>query len=240
EDEARSRLAALGYRAEDVDMYIDLENSAKAKKAEIKERALTKADILGLLGDGLIDETEAREKLLGLGYLDEDIDLLLGRVKATVPGAIKRASISDFKRAFREGVISEADLREELRARGYEPSDIEMIVKTEIARLPVAPVKLTASKVQEAFRKGVITEAALRTKLSERGYTSEEIDIAVAMNKSMPVTVTKTLTKAETLKAWSKGIIDIEECVDRLLKMGYDQYDIEILLRMSMPEEKLT
>jgi len=240
EEEARTRLDGLGYRVEDVDMYIDLENIAKEGKAAIKERALTKADVLGLLSDGLIDEVEARERLLDLRYLDTDVDLLLGRVKAVVPGTVKKATVADIKSAFREGVISETDLREELRARKYEPTDIEMIVSTEIARLPIAPVKLTAAKAQEAFRKGVITEATLRSKLDELDYTAEEINIAIAMNLSMPTTITKTLTKAEALKAWGAGIIDIEECVDRLMKQGYDQYDIEILLRMAMPAEEMT
>jgi len=238
EDAAHARLKVLGYRDDDIAFYIDLEKIALAAKAEVKERALTKADIVGLLTDGLIDAVEAKQKLLGLNYLESDVDLLLGRVMPDVPGRVKKATVSDFKTAFREGIITEDDLREELLARDYTPSETEMIISTEIARMPVPATKLTATKFLEAFRKGVISEMELRSKLAELGYSMEEIEIAIAMNVTATEAVTKTLTKAEVVKAWTKEIIDIEECVDRLTAMGYDQYDIGILLEMASPAEE--
>jgi hypothetical protein len=76
-DEAgfRQRLQALGYNEDAVTIFL----FNAQYQAPVKPKELTKADLLGLYGDKIISRAEAERRLLALGYLAPDVELLLQR-----------------------------------------------------------------------------------------------------------------------------------------------------------------
>ena len=73
ETEAENRLANLGIEPRDIVMYID---KWTAKKID-KEKTLTKEDIKQLYHKRVINREQAFEKLIRLGYSEENAELLL-------------------------------------------------------------------------------------------------------------------------------------------------------------------
>jgi len=92
--------------------------------------------------DGIITESNFRAELTARDYGPVDIDLLVSIEQATIaeemeemPEVTKTATLGTLRMAFREGVISEAELISELEARDYGADDIDLIIAVEYTRM---------------------------------------------------------------------------------------------------------
>ena len=74
ESATTGRLAALGYKPEDIALLIDKARPVLTPEAE---RDLSKADVLKALRDGIITEPEARIRLAALKYGEDEINILI-------------------------------------------------------------------------------------------------------------------------------------------------------------------
>jgi len=91
----------------------------------------TDFDVIEGWVDPIVVDVDARELWLADTYFDK----LKAPLRPPAPPRLPAVTLATMTRAFREGIISEGDLRGELRRRGYTAADIEIMVAVEKARM---------------------------------------------------------------------------------------------------------
>ena len=145
----------------------------------------------------VIDAAELRRRVVAVPQNEEiaewiikiaDVrkEIVAGKGTSSTP---KLLSVSDLKKAYMYGEISEDQLRTELSLLGYPVIQVDLLIniinKTkEIEDFGGKKVALTVSEMFEAWRYGQMTESALRTELQLKGLNLTEIDILVNTRKT--------------------------------------------------------
>lgn len=204
-------------------------------RKETEDKELTLSPLKTAYKKGVLTEEEFRTKLKELGYSEDAITILIETEKVMVAPKIKRPTVAQMSRAFREQIINEADLKAYLESVGYKEPDITLLVDLEKAKYPVTKPELTMSKLTRAYQEGVITLVVLQQKLKAMGYSKEAQAIIIELANTTIRVPTASLSKAETMKAWKTEIIDTHETTTRLFQMGYGMEDIEILFKIHKP-----
>ncbi|KYK27423.1 hypothetical protein AYK26_06990 [Euryarchaeota archaeon SM23-78] len=200
------------------------------------ERELTMTQIINAYLKGVYTRNECLIELKNLGYTEELAEILIKSKEATSQPLSRLPTLAQFSRAFREGIISEADFRAYLEKRGYDNKYIDMLVAIELAKFPVAKPIVTMSTLGRAFREGVISDVVLKQRLAGLGYSFEESDWIKLLYVSQASIPSASLSKSEILKAWSLNFIDVHDATDRLVSMGYSLEDIDLLFKLYAPE----
>ena len=174
---ALDKLKLLGYSEEDATTLIKTEEKKRAPRP--------KKASLGALREafryGIITEHEFLAKLRELGYSYDEARMIVETEKKKITFSKKRASSAQLLRAFREGVIDEAELRQRLYDLGYVQEDIDLLVNMAKVSLEIPKKTLTHTEVLRAFREGIIDEDECAYRLMQMGYPVEDIVILMTM-----------------------------------------------------------
>jgi len=143
-EEAIELLMDLGFDEDDADYLLTINIPTDEEDIVIKERELSKTDIIKGLKAEIITEDEALEKLLELRYAPLDAEFLLKIYKATIkPPAEARereASKADIVLAVKKGLITAEEGYLMLQDIGFTPeaSQFILMVKAEVS--PFSPM----------------------------------------------------------------------------------------------------
>lgn len=92
---------------------------------------------------------------------------------------------------------------------------------------------LTKSEIEKAFREGIFDEAKLKAELRALGYTDEAITTIIALIHNAKTEKERDLTKADILRAYREGVMNRDQALEELDKLGYSQEEAEILLKLA-------
>jgi len=143
-EEAIELLMELGYEEDTADYLLTINIPVDEEDVVVKERDLTKTDIIKGLKAEIITEEEALAKLLELRYAQLDAEFLLKIYKATIkPPAEARereASKADIVLAVKKGLITAEEGYLMLQDIGFTPeaSQFILMVKAEVS--PFSPM----------------------------------------------------------------------------------------------------
>jgi len=98
---------------------------------------------------------------------------------------------------------------------------------------------LTYSQVIRLLREGKITEREARERLHKLGYSDEEINLLITFAQAEETKREKDLSKADILKAYVEGLIDHDDAVRELTKLGYSVDEALLLLRLAESRKEL-
>ena len=130
----------IGFNHEKATAMLDFTiafNTVKPKAIRVKERDLTKADLLGLLRDGIIERDEAATSLAALGYDADETDLLITREEIRAEVEARREDITAIISLVRTGSISFDQGQERLGKLDLTPRE-EEIAFSKLERFRVA------------------------------------------------------------------------------------------------------
>ena len=231
ENDFRAKLQLLGYSLEAITVMVELQKS----KNEITLKTLSKAELTKAFDEGVINAIEFRKSLLDLGYDSSSADVIVQIESLKRSPSGKNLTRADYAKAFRSGVLSITGYKTALVSLGYSDSDADLIIAVD--NITSAPKERALSKADFdfAYQKGIIGDDAYRQGLLSLGYNADDIELLIILSQTKATTTVKTLSQAQVTTAWSKGIIDINECGDRLSAMGYSNDDISILLGLASP-----
>jgi len=143
-EEAIELLMDLGYEEDTADYLLTINIPADEEAVVIKERELTKTDIIKGLKTEVITETEALAKLLELRYTPLDAEFLLKIYKATItPPADARAreaSKADIVLAVKKGLITPEEAYLMLQDLGFTPEAAQFILMVKAEVSPFSPM----------------------------------------------------------------------------------------------------
>lgn len=124
-EEAKDMLKDLGYSDEEADFLLDLEEYKMWKEWVDDE-----IDVLvEMYVQGAIDFARLRDELDKLGISATQRDLILMKAVRRKKRMVKLPPLSDLKRMYQNGIISEEEFKDAMRAQGYPEEWIERYIK---------------------------------------------------------------------------------------------------------------
>jgi hypothetical protein len=149
-DEGVELLMDLGFDEDEAILLLDVNVPEDTTDKAVKERELTKADILKGLKTEVITMDEARAKLLDLRYSPSDVDFLLkiyeAQVKPPVDPRLKEASKADIVLGVKKGLITQEEGYGMLLDIGFSPEAAGFILMVKTEESPFSPINYTEFK----------------------------------------------------------------------------------------------
>jgi len=204
----------------------------------LPSRSLTKSEVIKLFKTGKIDETTFRNLLKEMGYTDKAINAYVQLAKEERTEKERDLTKSEILRAYREGILSEDEVRDKLREMGYDPEEIDILINLYKPQKEIEVRgerrKLSLSTIRKAYYNGLIDKDTALVRLRDLGYSDEDARLLIALWDADKTATTREkdrdLTKSDILKAFELGLIDWDEAKDMLMQIGYDEDEAEFLL----------
>lgn len=149
-EEASGLLVDLGYDADTADLLLATNIPEDNVDAVVKERELTKAEIVSGLKAAVITEDEAKAALIELRYSSDNADFLLQIYRATIrpptEPKVKEASKADIVKAVKMGLITPEDGYLMLQDIGFTPEASQFILVVQAEASPFSPANFAEFK----------------------------------------------------------------------------------------------
>lgn len=160
----------VGYNDENADLMTEF---TKAFVGE-KERELTKADVLSLFKKAGLTENEAAQKLMELGYNEQNSWLLLYRAMYEVQKEMKTKAVSSIKKLYVAGKITETDAISKLASYNMAANEINQYMEIwDLDRMDKIR-NLTVKDIERFYMEEIITIEETMTELRELGYNMQD------------------------------------------------------------------
>jgi hypothetical protein len=135
--EAMTRLAGAGINADRADLMVQ---RWVAQQTE-KPRELTVAQLGQALDRELVDDVAYTERVIALGYNEDDAIILLGLRGRATSDQVRELTTSSVISAYRREVLSRETTRARLLALGYTGDDAEILLRTADAAAAAAAAR---------------------------------------------------------------------------------------------------
>ena len=180
-DDVRAELTGLGMPAERLEELIQTKIKATEAERTVKEKDLTKTDIIKGVKTEVITRDQGVELLMDLGYEEDEADYILAinipREEQVSEVKTRELTKADILKGLKTEVLTELDAVAKLQELRYTLDDAQFIVKIFMASVkpPVEPRAKEASKadIVLAVKKGLITPEDGYLMLQDIGFTPE-------------------------------------------------------------------
>jgi len=149
-DEGIELLTELGFDEEEADFLMEINIPLDQVDVVVKERELTKSDILKGLKTEVITRDEAGDRLLGLRYSPADAEFLLrifdAQVSPPVEPKLREASKADILLGVKKGLITPEEGYSMLLDLGFTPEAADFILMVKAEESPFSPINFAEFK----------------------------------------------------------------------------------------------
>lgn len=170
-------LAGHGLSADDSEVMLALED-ARAKEGT---KDLTRAQILDLFGEDVIEETQASDMLHGLGFDDDETRLMILLEEGQKVKRFVNALETRVRNAFVSGNIDEEEAAQLLTRAGVGTRRRDNLITLWDLERESLSASLTASQIVGAIKKGLVSRAEGKDRLIARGYTEQDAEILIRL-----------------------------------------------------------
>ena len=225
--------------------HIVAEPADRALLAAFPSKGLTKSEIERAFKTGMFDERKLREELRMMGYTDEAITTIISIINKEKVEKERDLSKSDILRAYRDGIITDADAIMYLNRLGYSTEEAQILLQlykpSREAEKRGRTRDLTTSQILQAYRYGVIPDrAAAKRMLIQIGYSEEEAELLLKIEDTKKQIQKhergRDLSKTDILRALKYRLISPEEAKKMLVEIGYDEDEADILIANAIME----
>jgi hypothetical protein len=227
-DEAKNGLVEIRYRADVAEQLIKAwDNEALPKMARINRGTITEGYV-----NGALSRAEALNLLQKeAGYTSQNAELILkiedasvaGRGQPTEPTGTA-VSISQLTAFAQNNLITRAEMETRQELARFETTDRAKIIELMFQAPIEEPVLLGPEVLLDAFRRGIIDEATLRTRLLALGLTTVDIDLLIAR-------LATQLAPSLLAQAYVYGLMSRVDLASRLAGAGLSAADVELFIR---------
>lgn len=204
----------MGYDAKEAKFIMDINVPAEDTLTEVKQRELTKSDILNAYKLGQIDEAEVVSGLMSIRYSEDDATFILNLTIATLEkiAEVKERNITkaDIIKGVKNGVISQEEGYLMLINIGYSDADSIFILTVS------ATVKAGSPDTYNEFL------ALTQSYRASLGQTTKEITPDIIQAERDVKVAQAALKVAKDMKAKAKRIQELELAVEQV-KQRYHQ-----------------
>ncbi len=249
-DELKTKLAALGYDAIEIDILVKLADSKKVGPTSSGCKHLPLTDYELAHRNGILTLDQVLDRMKG-EYCPADIDLEkqlleISDLTSDAPAAERDLTVSQLSQAYVDDLIDSAQLGASLIALGFDAAETTILVSFADAKKDIAAAKtkktknssglaverdLTLSQLTAAYVQNVIDEVTYTTDIGSLGYDASETAILLKLaqiKKKLPsLEGLKRLPLGDYEKAWKYGQLTADQVLDRM-KGEYREEDIQL------------
>lgn len=206
-----------------------------------KYRELTRTIYANAYKKGLITRDEYLQYLKGIGYRDEDAELLASISDAeltlqytkedTIP--LRSQTQKLVLDAYERGLLKEVDVRETLANLQYTQDEIEWYIALTDYNKEVSLKTLYLESVHKQYIERTLTKAEAVSKLGALYPTPKEQEHLFEVWDIEREARTRKLTEAQYRAALQRGIITVEEYAEELRGLGYAEKYVDILVKLA-------
>jgi hypothetical protein len=230
---AGTRLDALDVLPERRDLLLQRWDLDKAQKPQ----RLTVAQMQAAFRNGLLTDVQLLAGISARGYNDTDAKLLVDMTDTKPESTARRLSVGQLQRAYKAGLISDAQLLEQLLALEYNEEDAKLLVDMATPAAAAKERQLSAAQLTMGFRAGLVTEAELLQKLTARGYAQADAELLRDIAAQKPEPEPRRLSLAQLKASFKAGLITKSDLLVEVLALGYTDRDAGWLVTLIAPEE---
>jgi hypothetical protein len=220
--EGEGLLVEMGYDAKEATFIMDINIPAGDTTTEVKQRELTKSDIINAYKLGQIDEADVVSGLMSIRYSEDDANFLLSLTNATLEKIeeVKERNLTkaDIIKGVKNGVISQEEGYTMLINIGYSDEDSNFI-------LSVNPTTTAGSP--DTFNEFLAMTQSYKASL---GLPTKEVTPDIIQAERDVKTAQAALKTGTDAKAKVKRIRELELAVEQA-KQRYSQL-------VTVPEQK--
>lgn len=127
----------------------------------------------------------------------------------------------DVRRMYDTGILGRDEVKRTYQDIGYDEEHAENL--TEYTVVNSDKTKEVLSTYLNAYKRGIIDESELRSKMEEMNYSTEEIDLRIEMLEETDVVekTKRSLTLTNVKSLFKKGLIDSYTLEDMLIELNY-------------------
>ena len=218
EEEYRKYLDDLGYRDEDKEVLLKLD-----------QQLLTVGDIQTAYLEGLLNEDQVRTYLQGLGYTDSDVELLLAVYlqKGVTEGASIYKSVA--RAAFADGQISEQQFRTMLGNINVPQASIDLEVAAVNLQTTLKHATISIGTLKSGYQDGSLSKDVVTQHLLQEHYSNDDITALFEIWDSERKKTSPGLDVTRILSYELGGFFDADVAYGKLLGLGMNPNDARFL-----------
>ena len=219
ESEALARLIERGYTEEDAELIFETFQRLHPRVVIKPPKELAKNDILEAYGRGVIDPDVTFEKLLAIGYSEQDAGILMDAYEARPEALPPEPTIAQLVAATRRGVIDQAVLSQKLTVLGLPAESVQFYVSYAVTPLPERTRSLSRSDIMKLWTEGRHDRAWALERLLALNYSPEDAEDILWLARP-------EIEDTETYILWNVGVIDDAVARAMWLGMGFSEEQI--------------
>lgn len=249
-DELKTKLAALGFDAAEIDILVKLADAKKVGPTSTACKHLSLSDYELAHRNGILTLEQIGARMLG-EYCQADIDLekqllMIEDITSDAPAAERDLTVSQLTEAYLDDIILLPKYKESLALLGFDDSEIAILVKLADVKKDIMSTRtkktksasgisaerdLTLAQLTSAYVGNVIDEATYTSDVSSLGYDASETAILLQLariKKKLPsLEGLKRLPLGDYEKAWKFSMLTADQVLDRM-RGEYREEDIQL------------
>jgi hypothetical protein len=178
EAQAIDGMRSHGFSATDARALIELEVARRTEGT----KDLTRAQIIDLFEDEIIDADQASNMLRGQGYSDAEVQWQVMIAEVNKMRRFVNAATTRIRNAYVGGHIDEGEATDRLNGIGLSPRQIDNLMSIWDIERETLVAQLTPTQILTAAKKEIITWDDAYQRLIGRGYSPVDAAILVASN----------------------------------------------------------
>lgn len=215
-DELTRGLKAIGFKDSDV--------TALVRSADLAfPRELIGSEIKEIYLSGVIDRGRAVSLLVKSGLSQENANLSADAWDKTIARAAPRPSIQQYLSAFRNDLLTEAELITKLRELGLGEDAIAFYLRTLQAPEVEVTESLTKTDILGLYGDELMTFEQALERLINSGYSADDATLLLKRK-------TRGIADSQVHSLFMNGYINPDEYYAILINLGYEESEIEAYL----------
>lgn len=189
---------------------------------------LTRIDSVRAYKVGALDVDGLTEAYLNLGYKQNDADTLVKfNVIAAQQVILRRPEL----RQYANGELTAQEMYDSLRTFGARDADLPVAYERATAMLSINRRKRCVAAIRKRFMLAEISLIDVQTELQGQGLDQNQVEEISAGMQCERNARGKVLTGQQILSLYRDGIITEADVFDRLMRIGYDEDEANLLVR---------
>jgi hypothetical protein len=210
------------------------------KLIQIAYSVPTRVDVRRMYALGVVDREYVHRKYLDMGYRPEDAEKLTAFVEKTRGRTMLRPerdlTKSEIIKLYKVERIDRDTALEMLTDMGYSEDEADYILAIADYQRSEEPRELSRSQILQFYRYGLMARDEAKAELLGIGYTERAAELMLELEdvrlkaKRFERPRERDLPATTIIKAYVKDVITFEEMINYLLFLGYDEWEIKVLL----------
>lgn len=249
-DEDFDTLLNTAGRPPGEEMLLELWNRGEATEAEVRQALLEsplknkwvplimrtrrrippQEQVRQFVKAGVITPRAGIEKLMNLGYSRDDSEAFVKLAQADKTETDRELTKTEILSLYEFRAINRDRTESLLKDLGYDQGEANWLISIGELRRAKRQADAASAVVRSKFVAHKITDVEASSLLDQLGVPADMRDHAIELWRLEREANQAELTQAQVVRAWKRGVIDDSEATGRLLRLGYDQREAQILM----------